>query len=166
MLSAKLPHPSRCERTNGVTAVHGLSSTEEEFTMQAKIYRTIAVLAFGASVNGQSHPPAQAACSSRFATEQTVDRIEPDAGKWTTWVLRSGGELRLPAPGALADTLAEIAWLKEYMAQTNAMALEQVRYWDAGSPPYRWIELLSDRLREGRLAVSVTSFRGYALLGA
>jgi hypothetical protein len=132
--------------------------------MQAKIYPAIAVLAFATSLNGQSYPRAQAAFSSA-ATVQTVERIEPDAGKWKTWVLRSGGELRLPAPGSLADSLAEIAWLKEYMAQTNAIALEQVHYWDAGSPPYRWIELLSDRLRGGRLAVSITSFRGYALLG-
>jgi membrane-associated phospholipid phosphatase len=132
--------------------------------MQAKIYPAIAILAFATSLNGQSYPPAKATSFST-AIVQTVERMEPDAGNWKTWVLRSGSELRLPAPGSPADSLAEIAWLKEFMAQTNATALEQARYWDSGSPPYRWIELLSDRLRAGRLAVSITSFRAYALLG-
>jgi membrane-associated phospholipid phosphatase len=97
---------------------------------------------------------------------QTLDKMEPQAGSWKTWVLESGRELRLPAAPNAAQTAAEVAWLKDWMAQSNSVALEQFRYWNAGSPPYRWIELFSDRLRQGRLPVSVASFRGYALLAA
>jgi membrane-associated phospholipid phosphatase len=50
------------------------------------------------------------------------------------------------------------------MAQTSPVIPEQIRYWDTGAPPYRWIEMISARLRDGRLPVSITSFRGYALL--
>jgi hypothetical protein len=98
------------------------------------------------------------------AAAQSSELIEPRAGTWKTWVLTSGSELRLGPPPGTADTRDEIAWLKQFMAGADAAAREQVRYWDAGAPPYRWIEIFSDRLREGRLAVSVPSFRGYGLL--
>jgi membrane-associated phospholipid phosphatase len=95
---------------------------------------------------------------------QTEGMIEPQAGTWKTWVLRSGSELRLPAPSH--DTTGELTWLKEFIAQSDSTAVEQFRLWNAGSPPYRWVELFSDRLRSGRLGVSIPSFRGYALLTA
>jgi membrane-associated phospholipid phosphatase len=98
------------------------------------------------------------------ANAQTPEKIEPEAGTWKTWVLQSGRELRLPTVPNAAQTSAEIVWLKQWMAQANNVALEQFRYWNAGSPPYRWIELFSDRLRKERLTVSIPSFRGYSLL--
>ena len=88
----------------------------------------------------------------------------PDAGRWTTWVLTSGRELRLPAPAN--DTAGELQWLRNFMAAQDETALRQMRHWDAGSPPYRWIEMISDRLRDGRIGVSPVSMRAYALLSA
>lgn len=89
---------------------------------------------------------------------------EPGAGAWRTWVLASGSELRLAGPPDAGTTRSEAVWLKEFMAQADAAAHEQMRFWDAGAPPYRWIEIFSDRLRQGRLPVGIVSFRGYALL--
>src|SRR5208337_963765 len=40
-------------------------------------------------------------------------QIEPNAGKWKTWVLTSGDQLRLPPPPDEAATRAEIAQLKD-----------------------------------------------------
>jgi membrane-associated phospholipid phosphatase len=51
------------------------------------------------------------------------------------------------------------------MASSDEQALAQMRYWNAGAPPYRWIGMVNQRLRDGRLGVSITSFRAYDLLG-
>ena len=88
----------------------------------------------------------------------------PAAGRWKTWVLASGGQMRLPAPANAAASAGELQWLKSFMASQDGAALQQMRYWDAGAPPYRWIEMISDRLRDGRLAVSPVSMRAYAVL--
>jgi membrane-associated phospholipid phosphatase len=85
-----------------------------------------------------------------FAQEQ----IEPRAGTWKTWILQSGRELRLPAPPNRAATDSEIAWLKTFMASADANALSQVNYWDAGSPGLRWLEIVTDRIRDGRVPIT------------
>src|SRR5687768_16530295 len=67
--------------------------------------------------------------------------VEPRAGTWKTWVLTSGSELRLPAPPDAAATKAELAELRTVAARRDAAALSQIRFWDAGSPAYRWNEI-------------------------
>ena len=54
-------------------------------------------------------------------------QIEPKAGSWKTWVLRSGSEIPVPPPdaGATAD---EIQWLKSMMSQRDETTLRQIRY--------------------------------------
>jgi len=85
-----------------------------------------------------------------FAQEQ----IEPRAGAWKTWILQSGSELRLPAPPNRGATEGEIAWLKSFMASADANARSQVSYWDTGSPGMRWIEIVTDRIRDGRVPIT------------
>ena len=67
--------------------------------------------------------------------------IEPDAGSWKTWLLASGEQLRLPPPPGKFDTVDELEVLKGLAAQRDAAALEQIRYWNAGAPGYRWNEI-------------------------
>lgn len=69
-------------------------------------------------------------------------QIEPDASQWQTWVLEAGNELRPAAPPNQAATKKELAELQALVAQRDAKALEQIAYWDAGSPSYRWTQLL------------------------
>ena len=85
-----------------------------------------------------------------FAQEQ----IEPRAGAWKTWILQSGRELRLPAPPNRGATEGEIAWLKSFMASADANARSQVNYWDTGSPGMRWIEIVTERIRDGRVPIT------------
>ncbi|CAN5493056.1 vanadium-dependent haloperoxidase [soil metagenome] len=68
-------------------------------------------------------------------------QIEPGAGKWQTWVLTSGSELRPAAPPDKAATQKELAELETLASQRDAKALDQIAYWDAGSPNYRWNEI-------------------------
>lgn len=73
-------------------------------------------------------------------------QIEPTAGKWQTWVLSSGNQMRLPAPPDATSTAAELQWLKAFTASADDMAKAQVGYWDAGSPAYRWIKIASQEM--------------------
>jgi membrane-associated phospholipid phosphatase len=68
-------------------------------------------------------------------------QIEPHAGQWKTWIAPSGSSLRLPAPPDDTSTAAEIQWIKECIAARDQSALTQIRFWDAGAPGYRWMQL-------------------------
>ena len=71
--------------------------------------------------------------------------LEPGAGGWRTWVLASGSELRPPPPPGEATARAELAELRALAARRDAAALDEVAYWDAGAPGYRWNELAVGR---------------------
>ncbi|MFN8493474.1 MAG: vanadium-dependent haloperoxidase [Caldilineaceae bacterium] len=81
------------------------------------------------------------AASTTWAAAPNPGQIEPGAGKWQTWVLKSGSELRPAAPPDQAATRKELAELQTLVAQRNAKALDQIAYWDAGAPNYRWLEI-------------------------
>jgi hypothetical protein len=70
--------------------------------------------------------------------------IEPRAGTWKTWVLKSGSELRLRPPPDAQATASEIQELRALAGGRDAVALERIRYWDFSSPSYRWNEMLTD----------------------
>lgn len=86
-----------------------------------------------------------AACIVPSAT--TASPLEPGAGKWPTWVLTAPDQVRPPAPPDQAATQKELQDLKALVAQRDATALAQVAYWDAGAPPYRWIQIALAQLK-------------------
>src|SRR5258708_3804183 len=67
-------------------------------------------------------------------------QTEPMAGTWKPWVISSGSQFRLPPPD-IRDTRVELAWVKEFISQRDQAAMNQIRYWDAGAPLYRWQEI-------------------------
>ena len=82
---------------------------------------------------------------------QPATQIEPNAGNWKTWAITSAKDYRVAPPPNAADTQAELQWLKDYIAaeQSNPNAAAQIKFWDAGSPAYRWIDLISNRYLNG-----------------
>jgi len=68
-------------------------------------------------------------------------QTEPDAGKWKTWVLSSGNQLRLPPPPSEAETRTEIAQLKTLAKERDAATLSRTIWWNAGPPGYRWTSM-------------------------
>lgn len=72
-------------------------------------------------------------------------QIEPTAGTWKPWVLASGSELRPPPPPDQAATNAELDQLRALAGQRDA-AREQIAFWDAGAPSYRWVNIALDQL--------------------
>lgn len=67
--------------------------------------------------------------------------VEPDAGSWSTWVVSDVTTVRPSAPPGRAATQAELAKVRALIAERDAADLEQIAYWDAGAPSYRWIEI-------------------------
>lgn len=80
---------------------------------------------------------------------QASGPIEPDAGSWRTWVISSGKDYLVPPPPDMADSLAEVASLAYLMQNNNAQSRLQIAFWNAGSPAYRWIDLLNGRTLAG-----------------
>lgn len=81
-----------------------------------------------------------AAASPSLASSRRGHQVEPGAGAWKTWVLSSGGELRLPAPPRRAATQAELRELRALAAQRPAAA-DQIARWAGNGPIYPWNEL-------------------------
>jgi len=88
------------------------------------------ILATGLAAFGQSATP----------------QVERQAGTWKTWVISSAQDFRVAPPPDAAATQAELAGLKEY-TQTQDRAIDtQIRFWNAGPPAYRWIDVVTNRL--------------------
>src|SRR4030095_10813278 len=77
---------------------------------------------------------------------QPDGQIEPNAGKWKTWAISSGKDYRVPEPPNPAQTRAELRQLQELIRHNNAQTAQQIAYWDAGAPAYRWMDLLNARI--------------------
>jgi membrane-associated phospholipid phosphatase len=93
---------------------------------------------------------------------QTGAQIEPGAGNWKTWILSSGRELRPGPPPDAAATRGELAWLRTFMGEATPQTIEQMRFWDAGPPQYRWIEMVTDRVNSGQISSLVAArYWGY-----
>ena len=75
------------------------------------------------------------------ASTASVPAIEPKAGSWKTWILSAGDQLRPAAPPDEAATKAELADLTALASDRGTAELDQISYWDAGSPGYRWNEI-------------------------
>ncbi|MCX6922077.1 MAG: phosphatase PAP2 family protein [Verrucomicrobia bacterium] len=75
--------------------------------------------------------------------------IEPKAGNWRPWVISSGKDYRVPAPPGDKETKAELKLLAELASHNDAQTQQQIAFWDAGAPAYRWIDLLNARAMAG-----------------
>src|SRR5262249_41510210 len=93
------------------------------------------------------------------AWSQTAGQVEPNAGNWKTWFISSGKDFRVPPPPDAATTKTELDWLRGLVAEKDPRIAAQVAFWDAGSPTYRWIDLIGNRILDGRLASGQPALR-------
>jgi membrane-associated phospholipid phosphatase len=92
-------------------------------------------------------------------------QVEPNAGRWKTWVIASGGTLRLAAPPDDATTAFEILQIKKAISQLDSTTLEQIHFWDAGAPGYRWMQTAEQLAISEGLATPLQT-RALALVAA
>ena len=62
-------------------------------------------------------------------------QVEPTAGNWKTWFITSGKDYRLPPPSSYKK---EIAQVLSQQQQMDSAGWQQILYWNAGAPGYRW----------------------------
>jgi membrane-associated phospholipid phosphatase len=67
-------------------------------------------------------------------------QVEPNAGTWPTWLLASGSQLRPDSAPSAAASQAELATVQALAVERDQAMLDRIAYWDAGAPPYRWIQ--------------------------
>jgi membrane-associated phospholipid phosphatase len=67
-------------------------------------------------------------------------QVEPTAGGWPTWLLASGSQLRPDSAPSAAATQAELVTVRALAGERDQAMLDRIAYWDAGAPPYRWIQ--------------------------
>jgi membrane-associated phospholipid phosphatase len=89
-----------------------------------------------------------------FIAAQLQAQVEPGAGNWKTWFISSGKDYRLPAPSSYKSEIAEVISKQQNL---DAATKQQITYWNAGAPGYRWQEMMSklwtvDTGRYGALA--------------
>jgi len=104
----------------------------------------VMLLGYGTSRAGAQNAPAS-------------EQVEPSAGRWKTWVLTSGSQLRLPPPPDASSTATELQRLHAMAARRDAAVLDQISFWDSGAPGYRWNGILADELSKHNLAGATTS---------
>jgi membrane-associated phospholipid phosphatase len=69
---------------------------------------------------------------------------------WKTWIISSGQDYLAPPPPDAAATRGEIAWMHDFIAQSNSQSAYQIAYWNAGAPSYRWMDMLETRSNGGQ----------------
>jgi hypothetical protein len=64
-----------------------------------------------------------------------------DARNWKTWVINDNTRINIPASLSAEQMRKELSEVKAMMGKRNETILRQIKYWDAGSPAYRWNEM-------------------------
>lgn len=86
-----------------------------------------------------------------FMAAPLLAQLEPYAGNWTTWFITSGKDFRLPPP---ASYTAEIAQVMAAQQTLDSAGWQQILYWNAGAPGYRWQHIIA------RLWMNDTAYSG------
>jgi hypothetical protein len=91
------------------------------------------------------------------------DQTQARAATWSTWLLSDASELRLGPPEDAAQTRVELDQLKALSEARDAAAIDRITYWDAGAPPYRWMQR-AVRYAQNHNVTGLRSYRLMALL--
>jgi hypothetical protein len=67
-------------------------------------------------------------------------QIEPAAGTWKTWFISSGKDYHLSPPPSGKE---EITAVINAQKNLDSSGRQQIQYWNAGAPGYRWQEMIN-----------------------
>jgi len=97
--------------------------------------------------------------------DERVNRVEPGAGLWSTWLLKSGDQFRPAAPPNRRSTAQENRELKRLAGERDQTVLASIAFWNTGAPAYRWNEIaVHETLKHNQGAI--IGSRSLALLNA
>jgi membrane-associated phospholipid phosphatase len=96
----------------------------------------------------------------------TFTGIEPTAGTWKPWVLTAANQIVIPPP---PDGDREQAEMKEILLIQKAIdstALQNLHYWNAGPPAYRWQAAADDLIDTTQYFLRVYALLNVAIYDA
>lgn len=67
-------------------------------------------------------------------------QIEPSAGNWKTWFIESGKVHRLAPPIANKQEIAQVLSRQQSL---DSASMQQILFWSAGAPGYRWQQMMA-----------------------
>lgn len=76
-----------------------------------------------------------------FITSPSFSQLEPSAANWKTWFISSGKEYRLPSPSSYKDEIGQVLSIQQRL---DSAGRQQILYWNAGSPGYRWYNMMAN----------------------
>lgn len=81
-------------------------------------------------------------------------QLEPTAGSWKTWFIPSAKAYRLSPPSSNKEGINQVIHRQQ---ELDSAGMQQIVYWNAGSPGYRWQEMMNrlwmaDTSHDGALA--------------
>ena len=96
---------------------------------------------------------------------QLQAQVEPEARNWKTWFITSGKDYRLPAPSSYKNEIAQVISVQKNL---DSAKRQQIIFWNAGSPGYRWQEMMNKlwTVDTGRYGVLANLLMGTAIYDA
>lgn len=73
-------------------------------------------------------------------TVHATAQVEPGAGNWKPWFIPSAKAYRLPPPPSAREEISQVLAAQRSL---DAAAVQNIHYWDAGAPGYRWYAMVS-----------------------
>lgn len=67
-------------------------------------------------------------------------QVEKNAGTWKPWFIASVKEFRLAAPPSYKTEIAQVLQAQQNLDESGH---QQIAYWNAGAPGYRWREMIT-----------------------
>lgn len=74
-----------------------------------------------------------------FAALLASAQVEPNAGNWKMWFITSVKTYRLPPPPPNKEEIAQVLSMQRSL---DAEDIQQITYWSAGAPGYRWYNMM------------------------
>lgn len=66
--------------------------------------------------------------------------------QWKTWIPDYAVHIKLSSPPGKVQTQKELAEIKQKLAAADEKTIQQIQYWNAGPPSYRWNEIASQMI--------------------
>jgi membrane-associated phospholipid phosphatase len=65
-----------------------------------------------------------------------------EAAGWKIWLLDNPEQITIAAPPTAAQSNAELKLIKQGITRLDEKKWEQIKYWNAGAPSYRWNQII------------------------
>src|SRR4051812_39021395 len=81
-------------------------------------------------------------------THVTNQPVNYEAANWKIWLLDSAEQIKIAVPPSVAQSKPELQSIKQRVNSLDEKKLENIKYWNAGAPSYRWNKIVIDLLSQ------------------